>query len=507
VTPEFLEKFLNALLTHGYYINNTFSNFSLTSNWGILEYHGLFNLSVFLEDFKIASTWQKNAVDRLSKCAEIQILEDGVHWEHSPMYHNEVFHCLLNVNLLTKRSKIELNEQLIQKTKNMAYANLHWQKPNYHQPLLGDSDNTDTRVLLTLATYVFEDSMLKSRAYKKLDFENYLILGKNIAEDFKNIKPKNPSFLSYYQQNSGDFYMRTSWNEDATYTSLHLKKLAMGHAHDDLLSFTLFANSRDYLVDNGRFTYVDNEFRKLLKSSKAHNTLGVDNLPNSILKGAWGSDYQVRSENIYTKSTSTFDYGEATNKGYKRLKDPVDVTRRMLYLKRDIWLLFDSFSAKESHIYSQYFNFPNDKVKINEFEIETTYDEKNLKIQPIKEIEIKINTSWYSPEYNLKLPSKQAEIFKTSVGFTSLITLLYFTEKRNISYSKVPVYNRERELLNDKDVEAVHISMSNEEYIFLVSYNSPSIANHFFEVDGILVQGEVVLIVKSKGEVKVNIIK
>lgn len=507
VTPDFLEKFLKALILHGEYINNTFSNFSLTSNWGILEYHGLFNVSVFLEDFKIASTWKKNALDRLSKCAELQILEDGTHWEHSPMYHNEVFHCLLNVNLLTSRKDIQLTKILVQKTKELAFANLHWQKPNYHQPILGDSDDTDTRVLLTLASYVFEDSVLKSRAHKKLDFENYLILGKKIAEDYKNMNSKNPSFLSYYQENSGDFYMRSSWSEEANYSSLHVKKLAMGHAHDDLLSFTIFGNNRDYLVDNGRYTYVDNQFRELFKSSKYHNTLAVDNLPNSILNGAWDVDYKASSEDVFTKSTPLFDYGEAKNNGYKRLKDPVDVKRRMLYLKPDIWLLFDSFYAKESHKYSQYFNFPNEKVYVNGFAIETTYDEKNLKIQPIKELEIKLHNTWYSPEYNLKLKSNQAEFHKTSTGFTSFITLLYFPEKNKLTYTKIPVYNREKVRLDDKDVEAIHISSGKEEYIILVAYNTPSITNHFFMVDDTLVHGEVVLIKKTKEEKIVHIIK
>ncbi|MFH6767513.1 alginate lyase family protein [Gaetbulibacter aquiaggeris] len=507
VTPDFLEKFLNALFLHGEYINNTFSNFSLTSNWGVLEYHGLFNLSVFLEDFKIASTWQRNAVDRLTRCVELQVLEDGTHWEHSPMYHNEVMHCLLNVNLLAQRKNIHLTKPIVQKTKDMVYANIEWQKPNYHQPLLGDSDDTDTRGLLSFASFIFEDSVMKSRAHQELDFENYLILGKNLAEIYRNKNSESPSFLSYYQENSGDFYMRTSWEEDASHASLHLRKLSAGHAHDDLLSFTIFANNRDYLVDNGRYSYVDNQWRKLFKSSQSHNTLGVDNLPNSILKDAWRSEYEAWSEGIYTKSHNLFDYGEAENNGYNRLEDPVIIKRRMLFLKPNVWLLFDSFSAKETHEYSQYFNFPNDKVQIIGQTIVTTYDSKNLKIQPIKEVEYKLNDVWYSPEYNLKLPSKQVEFIKTSKGFTSMITLLYFPEKGGLTYTKIPVYNREGELLEDKDVEAVHILLDNKEYIALVAYNSPSIANHFFAVDGTLVHGEVVLIEKSNGEIKVNIIK
>lgn len=38
----------------------------------------------------------------------MQIMPDGVHWEQSPMYHNEVLHCLLDVILLAKRNDIAL---------------------------------------------------------------------------------------------------------------------------------------------------------------------------------------------------------------------------------------------------------------------------------------------------------------------------------------------------------------------------------------------------------------
>ena len=85
----------------------------------MLENHGLFNLSVFLKPFKISPEWQKTAINRLANCIKLQILNDGSQWEQSPMYHNEVFHCFLNVNLLAQRNQIKLPEDVIKKTKDM----------------------------------------------------------------------------------------------------------------------------------------------------------------------------------------------------------------------------------------------------------------------------------------------------------------------------------------------------------------------------------------------------
>lgn len=507
VTPEFLAKFLNSLYQHGTYINESFGPFSQTSNWGVLEYQGVFHLSIFLKEFKDSSIWQKGAIEKLTACSRLQVLSDGTHWEESPMYHNEVLHSFLNVNLLAQRNNIELPEILVQKTKDMAYANIAWQKPNYHQPTLSDSDDSDLRGLLTLTASTFKDPVLKSRAFDKADYESYFILGEQGNISYKNIEIKQPAFLTKYQKSSGGFYMRTSWEEDATYASLMLKKWGSGHGHDNLLHFSLFANKRDYLVSSGRFTYVNNEWRKFFKMSDAQNTLGVDGLQNSIYRDTWSNSYQAWGKGDFTFSTSTFDYGEGSQTGYERLDDPVETKRRMLFLKPDVWLLFDSFSAKEAHTYSAFFNFPNDHVAVTDKGISTTYDKDNLRIQPLNNAEVKLADSWYSPEYNLKLKSKRAEIFKKQTGFTSLISLLYFPEKTHLKFEKVPVYTIKGVLFTDKDAEAVRITLDKKEYIFMVAYNSPQINNHFFKLDDQIVRGEIILIEKENGKTKTHIIK
>jgi len=377
-----------------------------------------------------ATHWiDNNPLEDALKKYSWRLLEDGTHWEQSPMYHNEVFHCFMNVNLLAQRNHIILPEIIVQKTKQMALANVQWQKPNYHEPLLGDSDDNDLRSFLTLSSFLFNDSILKSRAFKTLDYENFFIMGKENSIIYENLAGQQPDFLSTYQQSSGDFYMRSSWKENSTYTGFHLKKFGCGHGHDNLLHFTLFANGKDYLVDGGRYTYVENQWREFFKNNKSHNTLGVDDLTNSIYSDSWSNSFEARSQGIFTKIESSFDYAEAENTAYKRLIDPVSIKRRLLFIKPNIWVLFDSFSANGEHKFSQYFNFPNDSIQIKSGTLTTTYAKNNLIIQPVKKAEIKLTDSWWSPEYNLKIESKRAEVFSAAKGFTSFITLLYFPDE------------------------------------------------------------------------------
>ena len=507
VTPEFLVKFLNSLHQHANYINSNFSNFSQTSNWGVIEFHGLFNASLFLNNFLKSSKWKQDAISKLKTCITLQIMEDGSQWEQSPMYHNEVFHCYLNVNHLAKQTKTKLPKIIEEKTKKMAFANIQWQKPNYHQPMLGDSDDTDLRGILTLAAFVFNDSTLKSRAFSEFDYENYFITGKESNVIYKKLKSKTPEFLSVYQQSSGDFYMRNSWAKNAVYSSINLKKLGCGHGHDNLLHFTLYANYKDYLIDGGRYSYVDNKWREFFKNNKSHNTLGVDNLTNSIYKDSWTNSFEAHSNGAYTKSTIMFNYAEAENTAYKRLEDPVSMKRRMLYLKPNVWLLFDSFSSNKTHKYSQYFNFPNDSITIKNKNLITTYKNNNLKIQPINDAKIKLSNSWWSPEYNLKKQNKRAEIYKKETGFSTFITLLYFPESSSLKYTKTPVYSRKNVLLTDKEVEAVTITIDKTQYTIVVVHNPSSPANHFYKVNNIFVSGEVVLIKKTKKATNLFLIK
>lgn len=498
VTPAFLSKFMHSLYQHGAYINSSFSGFSQTSNWGVLEFQGLYTLSNFFTEFKTAAKWQADATANLETCVNLQVLDDGSQWEQSPMYHNEVFHCYMNVNLIAQRKNDILPQAIIQKTKDMAFANVKWQKPNFHQPLLGDSDDTDLRGLLTLSAHLFNDSVLKSRAFKELDYESFFLLGLINIDKYRNIQTKDPEFTSIYQKSSGDFFMRSSWKEEATYTGFHLKKLGCGHGHDNLLHFTIFANNQDYLIDSGRYSYVDNEWRKFFKSNISHNTLGVDHLPNSIYKDSWINETEARSQGDFTTTNALFDYGEAENTAYKRLEDPVSIKRRMLFLKPNIWILFDSFAANGSHTYSQYFNFPDKNIEIKDKGLTTTFSKENLRIQPLKETEIKLIDSWWSPEYNLKKENSRAELFKEATGFTSFISVLYFPEQTELQYEKIPVYSRSDVLLLDSEVEAVKITFQGKEYTLVVVHNSPVPAANFYKVDNVLVRGEVILIEKDK---------
>lgn len=507
MTPKLLKKMITSLNQHAHYLNSQYSRFSKTSNWGVIEFTGLFYLSLFLDDNSMAASWSKSAVEKLDKMIQLQVLDDGSHWEQSPMYHNHVFQSYMNVILTAKRMKYSLSHTIYERTLLMAKANIQWQKPNYHQPLLGDSDDTDIRDILTFATLVFNNQVIKSRAFININLESYLVFGREGEKRFEELTAISPNYHSVYMESSGDLYMRNTWEESASFASLHLKKLGGGHGHDNIFHFNLFAHQRDYLVDSGRYTYVDGPWRDYFKSSQSHNGIEVDNEHNSIYQSSWTNSFEARSQGIYTKLTGSYDYAEAENTAYLRLPSPVLAKRRMLFLKPATWLLIDSFSSNSVHTYQQNFNFPNTLVEQKNNTVLTTYENVDLNITPLKPVNISLKDSWYSPEYNTKVIAKRAELSIKNEGFTSLITLLHFTQAQKLLAKLIPVYTLKGNKVSSTDAEAIQISDQKKVYTLIVVHNSSAPATPFLVVNGIVIRGEVVLITRNETSMTTEIIK
>ena len=100
------------------------------------------------------------------------------------------------------------------------------------------------------------------------------------------------------------------------------------HGHADALAVTLSSEGRDLIVDPGTASYYGNPaWRAAHRSTRAHPTVCVDGLDQSVMGGAflWSrhADVKVRSVDL--------DRGivDAEHNGYLRLDDPV-VHRRWL---------------------------------------------------------------------------------------------------------------------------------------------------------------------------------
>lgn len=95
--------------------------------------------------------------------------------------------------------------------------------------------------------------------------------------------------MSLHAEDSGNIYVRSSWSEDSHFTYLTCGSLGSSHGHADLTHISLYYEGKPFLVDSGRYSYMEEEpLRPALKSAQAHNVCVIDGESQGIPKGAWG---------------------------------------------------------------------------------------------------------------------------------------------------------------------------------------------------------------------------
>jgi hypothetical protein len=173
------------------------------------------------------------------------------------------------------------------------------------------------------------------------------------------------------------------------------------------------------------------------------------------------------------------------------------MTRRVLYLKPGLWLVFDHFDAKESHKYSQYFNFPDKQVKADSNKVTTTYGKEDLVVEAVKPVAVNLKKSKWSAEYNLLKENLRAEFTASTKGSHLFITALYFTGQNKTIITQIPVYDRNNVKLNDSIVEAVEAKCGDKECLVMVVNNRQSPKSAFYKIKWLYVTGEVVMFEKD----------
>jgi hypothetical protein len=521
-TEQLLVKMLLCLYEHSKYLMSRYDNFRHISNWGVLENHGLFEASVFLSEFKESRAWREESLRRLKTCAELQVLKDGVHWEQSPMYHNEVLHCFMDVIILGEKNNIFIDKAIKDAARNMAYADLYMAKPNHHQPMLSDSDDTDIRDMLTEAAIIFNDEILKFGAYKSIDFNSLWLFGAEGINKFQEIQCRAPEVLSVPMESSGNYVMRSSFDEDAKYLLFDCGSIGGGHGHCDILHFDIHAYGRDLISDTGRYTYVEGEpLREYFKSCKAHNTTIVDDTDFIKCKGSWGYEKVANALGKLWISKESFDYAEGSHDGYLDLEDPVYSKRRILFVKPYYWLIIDSFQCKKEHSFSQYFHFtPGEVVLDSNRQCYTNFRAGgNVKIVPLKryDVEARLQNGYYSKEYN-HIEDNKVLCYKTAQrGFTSLINVVYpykAGEDNNIIMESIQVYDNLNNAVEKNIAEGIKIKLpyNAEEHVIFIRHSCGIADNNgtfqsIYTLDSTKVSGEIVLIKKSSSTKKVIVAK
>ncbi|MCI9502548.1 MAG: heparinase [Hungatella sp.] len=359
VTEEVGARFLEGLEVHGRRLfENPKTGFSRKSNWGIMEYTGLYVLGLILEN----PEYVERASGFLREGLRIQVMDDGMQWEGSPMYHNEVLMaCLeaLRVSVIWGHDLFSRQELGI--LENMARATMNLMNPRCHQPMTGDSDDTDVRDLLTEAAFLLKSSSLKAGAFENLDYESIWLFGPEGFEAYGKLEAGTNKAGIVNLPCSGQVVARSSWEEDGDWLYFKNGPLGGGHGHQDKLHIGLWLGGEEVLADSGRFTYKDVPERYDLKGAMAHNVPMIRGKEYAGSKDSWTYESlpQCFPNQVVEKAGCLFI--EGAHGGY--LDQGVVVRRRVVQMGFDIFVINDTFLGNMPSEIAQMFHF-GDTVKV-----------------------------------------------------------------------------------------------------------------------------------------------
>lgn len=257
-----------------------------------LEYHLLgnhllengFSLLFAAVYFRHDSFYRKGVQILKSELQE-QILDDGAHFELSPMYHQIILHRTLDSIQLLKLNPWK-KDGLLEFLNTKASHMLGWLQTitykNGDIPMVNDAAHgiaPTSKELFHYAEYLglrWTKAILKDSGYRKWASEYFECL-----MDLGNI---GPDYIP-------------------------------GHAHADTFNFELYVNGLPFIVDVGTSTYDKTSKRLLERSTESHNTIKVNGLNSSEV---WGGFRVAKRAKIIALKEDDNNF-TASHDGYKKL--------------------------------------------------------------------------------------------------------------------------------------------------------------------------------------------
>ena len=422
VTPQVAERFFEGLEAHARRLGeNPRTGFSTKSNWGVMEYTGLYAIAWVLDrpdDLARARFFLKEAL-------YTQIMDDGMQWEASPMYHNEVLMSYLEVLRLAEIWGDDLfDEEETGLIAAAAYATLALKNPAHRQPMTGDSDDTDVRDILSEAALLLGDGLLKAGASARLDYESIWLFGPEGDRRYQDIVPEPLMGGAAELSSSGQVVLRSGWDERADWLYFKNGPLGGGHGHQDKLHVGLWLDGEEVLADGGRFTYTDTNERYVLKSSAAHNVPLADGEEYADSADSWIYKAMPMATPNRVVQKGEYFFVEGAHTGYAARG--LTLNRRVLAVGPDVYIISDEWLGIPPKESAQHFLF-GDSIRLTPsehgfdgagrlcgFHIESFAPEQTVRAEQ--------GEAMFSRHYNLM--GSAPELTVRAEGVSSMTTIL-----------------------------------------------------------------------------------
>ncbi|MFB4167256.1 heparinase II/III family protein [Virgibacillus sp. JSM 102003] len=322
--------------------------------------------SIYFEETKVKEKFKRELLEQLKE----QILEDGMHFELSPMYHKIILEDLIKIAYWLKDDLIY--NQLI----------------HFIQKMID-------------VTYSIEDGLGKTPEFNDST--------DGISKNYKSLLETCRLYFALEPQNkfsfekSGFYIIEDQYKKLIFDTGDICPTYLPAHAHCDALSFELSMNGLPVIVNSGTYRYENGKWRDYFRSTKAHNTVSVSNQEQSQF---WGS-FRVakRLEKIRRKQfvykDIQFYVGEYVS--YQGAKHK----RYIGHIDENTIIVLDYVKSVYKEKINSFLHFiPATKFVIDNDTVHVVSGKNSIEITAVGTSEIDIEKGWYSEQFNVKEENK-----------------------------------------------------------------------------------------------------
>ncbi len=278
-------RFLKSLYVHGEAIWHNLEYSRYNKNHFLSNVVGLVFLGTFFADMPFGQRWLEWGMKAIEREMQDQVHGDGVTKEQSTSYHRLVLELFTATAVLCKLTHRPLSPAFMQRLELMHEFVRAYTRDDGSVPLWGDADDgrlfrvsmtedvNDHRHMLSTGAVLFDRGDL---AVGGLHQETLWYLGTDAVERHRRFQPEPARQTSAFPE-AGTYILR----DERSQVFVDAGPLALpdgsGHGHNDTLSFTYWVDGAELLVDSGTYCYTsDARTRNAFRSSRAHNTLMVD---------------------------------------------------------------------------------------------------------------------------------------------------------------------------------------------------------------------------------------
>jgi len=363
---RFRLRFLRAVYLHGDFVARNLERSDVNGNHLDADAAGIVFAGHFFGSGRAPARWAKLGWSLLLAELPRQVTPDGVDFEMSTAYHRLVTELFLLPALLRRRLGLPVPHWYLERLEAMARFAAAYARPDGSSPAWGDAD--DARALplggQTLADHRYLGATMAAAWGAEVPVsgpraEIAWLLGPSVAAALRDTAPPQSALFRH----GGCAVLRDGG--DHVFVDCGPVGLAGrgGHGHNDITSIDATLDGVPLLLDPGTFTYTaSREWRNRFRSTAFHNAVQVDRHelnrfgdPDHL----WSLHDDARPvdpEVTVDGALQTFCGGHT---GYRRLPDPVDVTRTVqLDVKRHRLLVLDELTAHAEHEFSARFTLP-----------------------------------------------------------------------------------------------------------------------------------------------------